>query len=197
MLFFILQNMTKQQLRAHYLEKRKALNAEEIGDASMAIANNLIALDIWDKSFYHLFLSIEKHKEVDTHHVLNILMGKDKNIVISRSNFKDLSMSHYLLTDQTKLELSTYGIPEPSINSINIDESQIEIVLIPLIIANLRGQRIGYGKGFYDRFLARCRPDVLKIGLSMFEPLEMEFEKDSFDVALDLIVTPYNSYYIT
>lgn len=197
MLFFILQNMTKQQLRAHYLEKRKALSEEEIDDASMAIANNLLALNIWNKSFYHLFLSIEKHKEVDTHHVLNILMGKDKNIVISRSNFKDLSMSHYLLTDQTKLELSKYGIPEPSINSINIDESQIEIVFVPLIITNVNGQRIGYGKGFYDRFLARCRPDVLKIGLSVFEPLDMEFEKDSFDVALDLIITPSNSYYIT
>ena len=60
-------------------------------------------LEIWDKEFYHLFLSIKKQKEVETEFILNILLGKDKNVVISKSNFNDLEMEHYLLTDTTKI----------------------------------------------------------------------------------------------
>ena len=96
--------MTKPELRKKYKALRQQLSLAEIDDVSLAIANQLLQLDIWDFSMYHIFLTIEEQKEVNTDYILNILSGKDKNIIISKSNFENYSMMHYLLTDNTKLK---------------------------------------------------------------------------------------------
>ncbi|MAX69814.1 MAG: 5-formyltetrahydrofolate cyclo-ligase [Flavobacteriaceae bacterium] len=181
--------MKKPDLRQKYKALRQALSNDQIEDFSLAIANQLLKLDIWNYSFYHLFLTIEEQKEVNTEYILNILAGKDKNIVISKSNFRDYSMTHYLLTDGTKIIKSDYNIPEP-VDGIEIKSSQLDVVFIPLLTFDKEGHRIGYGKGFYDRFLANCQPETLKIGLSFFEVEEGIFETSDNDVKLDYCVTP-------
>ncbi|MCT4628509.1 5-formyltetrahydrofolate cyclo-ligase [Winogradskyella sp.] len=181
--------MTKSELRKKYKTLRKELSTESIEDLSLSIANKLLQLDIWDKSFYHIFLPIEEQKEVNTEYILNILAGKDKNIVISKSNFEDYSMTHYLLTDSTKIKKNNYNIPEP-IDGIEISTPQIDIVFIPLLAFDNKGNRVGYGKGFYDRFLSHCKPETLKIGLSFFETEKEHFETNNNDVTLDYCVTP-------
>ncbi|GAK92772.1 5-formyltetrahydrofolate cyclo-ligase [Nonlabens ulvanivorans] len=85
------------------------LTLQEIEDNSLQIANRLLELDIWDYKMYHLFLSIEKHKEVQTDFLLHVLQGKNKNVVISKSNFTDYSMSHFLLTDDTRIVINKWG----------------------------------------------------------------------------------------
>jgi 5-formyltetrahydrofolate cyclo-ligase len=181
--------MTKSELRKKYKALRKSLSIDQADDFSLAIANQLLQLDIWDKSFYHIFLSIEEQKEINTEYILNILAGKDKNIVISKSNFKNLSLTHYLLTDSTRIKKNHYNIPEP-IDGIEINSSQIEVVFVPLLAFDKTGNRVGYGKGFYDRFLSECKPETIKIGLSFFEVEEEVFETDDNDVSLDYCVIP-------
>jgi 5-formyltetrahydrofolate cyclo-ligase len=187
--YFIFQKMmTKHELRREYLDRRRALTDIEVQESSLQIANKVLELDIWSFSNYHVFLPIQKQKEINTQYLLHILQGKDKNIVVSKSNFEDISMSHYLLTDQTKLRINSHGIPEPDQNGIPIDEKNIDVVFVPLVIADRFGNRVGYGKGFYDRFLKKCRPDVIKIGLSMFEPLESKIDMHVNDVGLNYIL---------
>ncbi|WP_243473182.1 5-formyltetrahydrofolate cyclo-ligase [Winogradskyella sp. MH6] len=185
--------MTKSELRKKYKALRKSLSIDQADDFSLAIANQLLQLDIWDKSFYHIFLSIEEQKEINTEYILNILAGKDKNIVISKSNFENLSLTHYLLTDSTRIKKNHYNIPEP-IDGIEINSSQIEVVFVPLLAFDKTGNRVGYGKGFYDRFLSECKPETIKIGLSFFEVEEEVFETDDNDVSLDYCVTPNRVY---
>ena len=98
-------------------------------------------------------------------------------------------MNHYLLTDQTKLIVNEWGIPEPDNNSIPIPESSIEVVFVPLLAYDTKGSRVGYGKGFYDRFLQDSKPK-LTIGLSFFEPEENDIEVNEYDQPLDLCVYP-------
>ena len=105
--------MTKKELRKKYKALRAAISTEQIEEYSLDIANQLLQLDIWHYQFYHLFLSITKQNEVQTDYILNILSGKDKHCVVAKSNFDSLSMSHYLLSDDTRLEVNNYGIPEP------------------------------------------------------------------------------------
>ncbi|EPR69998.1 5-formyltetrahydrofolate cyclo-ligase [Winogradskyella psychrotolerans RS-3] len=181
--------MSKPLLRKKYKELRQQLSLTEVDDFSLAIANKLLTLDIWDKTFYHIFLTIEEQKEINTDYILNILSGKDKNIVISKSNFEDYSMTHYLLTDNTRIQKNTYNIPEP-IDGIEIPSSQLEVVFIPLLAFDNTGHRIGYGKGFYDRFLADCKPETVKIGLSFFEAEHETIEASEEDIRLDYCVTP-------
>ncbi len=186
--------MNKKDLRKKYKKLRAQISAEELENLSIDIANQTLQLPIWEKSNYHIFLPIEKQKEINTEFLLQILQGKDKNISIPKSNFIDNSLEHILLTDTTKLSINPWGIPEPT-EGISIPENKIEVVFVPLLAFDLQGHRIGYGKGFYDRFLSLCPPETLKVGLSLF-PAETEIEEVlPTDIRLDLCVTPLKTYH--
>ena len=181
--------MLKQQLRAKYKLLRKTLTQNRIEDLSLAIANQLLELPIWEHEFYHLFLSIVEHKEVNTEYILNILAGKDKNIVVSKSDFNTGLMTSYLLTDNTRIKKNTWNIPEP-VDGIAIENSKINVVFVPLLVFDKCGHRVGYGKGFYDTFLKSCRLETIKIGLSFFDAEQCIDNTSAKDVMLDYCVTP-------
>lgn len=182
--------MNKKDLRSKYKTLRQQLSAEAIEDKSLAIANRLLSLDVWEKTYFHLFLTIEEQKEVDTEFILQILAGKDKEIVVSKSDFETREMTHYLLTDNTKFRKNEYNIFEP-VDGLEVPVSKIDVVFVPLLAYDKNGNRVGYGKGFYDNFLAKCREDVIKIGLSFFEPEESIEDVFATDIRLDYCVTPF------
>ncbi|MCZ8330858.1 MAG: 5-formyltetrahydrofolate cyclo-ligase [Flavobacterium sp.] len=182
--------MNKKDLRSKYKALRNQLSAEEIEDKSLAIANRLLSLDIWEKTYFHLFLTIEEQKEVDTEFILQILAGKDKEIVVSKSDFETREMTHYLLTDNTKFKKNEYNIFEP-VDGLEVPVSKIDVVFVPLLAFDKNGNRVGYGKGFYDNFLSKCKPETIKIGLSFFEPEEIIDDVFKTDIRLDYCVTPF------
>jgi len=183
---------TKAALREKYKQKRQQLSIVEIEQKSIAIANQVLKLDIWQHTYYHLFLSIKQQKEVDTDLLLHVLQGKDKQVVVSQSNFKDYSLKHVLLTDSTPIKLNKFNIPEPQ-DGLEVPVEKIDVVFVPLLAFDTQGNRIGYGKGFYDRFLENCREDVVKIGLSFFEP-EQNIKADKHDHALNYGITPHQIF---
>ena len=181
--------MEKKVLRSKYKVLRQSLSQEEIEDKSLAIANQLLRMDIWDKLYYHLFLTIEEQKEINTEYMLQILAGKDKEIVISKCEFETLGMTHFLLTDNTKIKKNNYNVPEP-VDGIEVPDAKIDVVFVPLLAYDKQGNRVGYGKGFYDNFLSKCKPETIKIGLSFFPPEEKINDVFESDVKLDFCVTP-------
>lgn len=185
--------MNKEELRIKYKALRDNLSSDEIEDLSLHIANRALQLPIWNKSNYHLFLSITDKKEINTEYLLQILAGKDKNVILSKSNFKEGTLTNFLLTDNTTIKINSYGIPEP-VDGIQVPEQQIDVVFIPLLAFDKQGNRIGYGKGFYDRFLEKCNPNILKIGVSFFEPEDYINDIQSNDVSLDFCITPNTTY---
>ena len=185
--------MKKTELRAKYKALRANLSTKEREDSSLKIANLVLKLPIWDCSFFHVFLTIKSLNEVETEPILSILSGKDKHIVLSKTDFESKSMSHVLLQDNTIIKPNSWNIPEPE-NGIPISEQQIEVVFIPLMAFDLFGNRVGYGKGFYDGFLKNCSKDTLKIGLSFFEA-DAEIENiNPHDIPLDYCITPKKTY---
>lgn len=185
--------MNKKELRAKYKVLRTQLSPEDIEDKSLAIANHAVKSEFWNKLYYHIFLPITEHKEVDTEFLLQVLAGKDKEIVVSRSNFETRKMTHFLLTDNTKFKKNDYNIPEP-VDGIEVPSSKIDVVFVPLLAFDKKGHRVGYGKGFYDNFLAECKPEALKIGLSFFEPEAEIIDVFETDVKLDFCITPDKVY---
>lgn len=185
--------MIKSEIRKKYKALRNDLLLSQVDELSVSIANQVLKLPIWEHTFYHLFLSIEEQKEVNTDYILSILSGKDKNVVISKSDFETGAMTHFLLTDNTKIKKNTYNIPEP-VDGIVIASNTIEVVFIPLLGFDEAGNRVGYGKGFYDRFLADCKPETIKIGLSFFEAEDLITDVYESDVTLDYCVTPKTIY---
>ena len=183
--------MLKKEARKKSKEARKKLSVEEIEEKSLAIANQILKLDIWENTYFHIFLPIEEQKEVNSEFILNILQAKDKEIVISKSDFETTSMHHVLLTDNTKIKKNEYNIPEP-INGLSVPTEMIDVVFVPLLAYDKQGNRVGYGKGFYDKFLSECKPNVIKIGLSFFEPEELIEDIFENDIKLNFCVNPEN-----
>jgi 5-formyltetrahydrofolate cyclo-ligase len=185
--------MDKKSLRQKAKAERQKLTLKEIEDKSLAIANQLLRMDIWDKLYYHLFLTIEEQKEINTEYILQILAGKDKEIVISKCEFTTLEMTHFLLTDNTKIKKNSYNVPEP-VDGLEVPNAKIDVVFVPLLAYDKQGNRVGYGKGFYDNFLSKCKPETIKIGLSFFPPEEKIDDVSANDVKLDFCVTPEEIY---
>lgn len=185
--------MTKKELRIQYKAFRNLLSESEIEEKSLAIANQLLQLPIWEQSYFHIFLPIVEHKEVDTEFILHLLSGKDKEIVVSESDFGTLQMTHYLLTDNTKFRKNEYNIPEP-VDGLEVPVKKIDVVFVPLLAFDKLGNRVGYGKGFYDTFLLECKPETIKIGLSFFEAEDLIDDVFEGDVKLDFCVTPNHVY---
>jgi 5-formyltetrahydrofolate cyclo-ligase len=93
----------------------------------------------------------------------------------------------------TEFANSEWGIPEP-VGGVVLNPSDFNIVLIPLLAFDLAGNRVGYGKGFYDRYLVNCRPDCLKIGISLFDPVTLIEDVEGHDIRLDIAICPAQLY---
>ncbi|MDI5886941.1 5-formyltetrahydrofolate cyclo-ligase [Flavobacterium yafengii] len=179
----------KKKLRLKSKTLRNALSENEIEEMSLAVANKILTLPIWEKTYFHIFLPITEQKEVNTEFILHLLSGKDKEIIVSKADFETRNMTHFLLTDNTRIKKNAYNIPEP-IDGIEVPSHKIDVVFVPLLAFDKKGHRVGYGKGFYDKFLSECKPDVIKIGLSFFDPEELITDVFEGDVKLDYCVTP-------
>lgn len=184
--------MNKSNLRKLYQEKRAALDEVSIEEMSLAIANRALELPIWEETYYHIFLSISEKKEVDTSFLLHVLHGRDKSIAVPKANFSTGEMQHYILQENTNLKISDYGIPEP-LEGIEVGVAKLDVVFVPLLAFDETGHRIGYGKGFYDRFLSQCRAEIVFVGLSFFEVEKNTFPNEN-DIPLDFCVTPTKIY---
>ena len=179
--------MNKIEARKKYLDLRKKLDNVQIISKSISISNNLQDLPIWEHNFYHIYLPIKEKNEVDTMPIINILNNKKKKVLIPKSDFNNTTMKSFLLNDNTVLKKNNYGITEP----INNQEflGRIDVIFIPLVAYDLIGNRVGYGKGFYDKFLRNQNNKILRVGLSFFNP-EKRIKIDEHDENLDFCVTP-------
>jgi len=184
--------MLKKDLRLRYAAHRTGLSRDSISESSLAIANQTLGLPIWHFNYYHIFLPIASKKEVDTSFILTILQGKDKNVVLPKISGEN-QLEHILLTDNTKLVENSWGVPEPA-DGIEISSDKIEVVFVPLLAFDKKGNRVGYGKGFYDTFLKNCTEDVIKVGLSFFIAEEEISDVNANDIPLDYCVTPNKIY---
>ena len=140
----------------------------------MLIADEFFgSFDLEKIKHLHLFLSIEKNREVETGFIYERIRQDYPQIktIIPRVDFEHDKLDNFAFTTDTKLILNKWGIPEPDDGEITA-ANMIDVVLLPLLCFDRRGFRVGYGKGFYDRFLQSCRKDCLKIGLNYFPPVE-------------------------
>ena len=188
--------MTKAELRKLYLQKRRELSISEIADASKQIAERFFReIDLDDVKSLSTFVRIPKFNEVDTS-AIYYRLWKDRPCIRTYAPKADLDsgeLENLTLFPDTPLRQNRWGIREP-ISGEAIAPESLDAVIVPLICVDTAGHRVGYGKGFYDRFLAKCRPGCLKIGVNYFAPVEDRIGADEYDVELDACVTPEGTY---
>lgn len=184
--------MTKKELRKTYMRKRLELTEEAYRLRNDKLTARLFAdVDFAGIAVLHTFLPIGKNREVDTWKIIDRVQREfpEIRICIPKINNQTSELEHYYYEGKEQLEKNTWEIPEP-IKGVPAAVEKIDAVLVPLLAFDKKGHRLGYGRGFYDRFLARCRRDCLKIGLSLFETEEEIDDIGEKDVPLDRVITP-------
>ena len=179
-------------MRKLYLEKRRALTGDEVGSCSRVIADMLFTeFDFEKLKVVHCFISIAKFNEVDTSIIFGRIWGEYPNVrtAVPRVNDGSGELEHFYYERDTNMVKNAWGIAEPS-GAERVHPKDIDLVIVPLLCFDERGYRVGYGKGYYDRFLRECRADCVTAGLSFFPPeIEIKDIHDG-DFALDLFIMP-------
>lgn len=188
--------MNKNLIREEYLHKRMLLNKSEVASKTEEVNDNLF-MDLTLQPFttLHIFLPITEKNEINTWLIIERLRKffKDKRIVVPRCNFEKNILESVILEPAVELTKNKWGIPEPATGQLCSDK-EIDVVFLPLVAFDKNGNRVGYGKGHYDKFLKSCRENVVKVGLSLFPPVE-EIEQEAHDISLDAAVTPDTVYF--
>jgi 5-formyltetrahydrofolate cyclo-ligase len=191
--------MLKAALRQEFLQKRKLADDLWLTEKNALIAENLQKY-LGDNAFQtlHTFLPQLNSREVHTFYIIELLRVAFPAIRIVAPYVipGTREMEHFLLTSDTHLVVNQWRIPEPDpLTAEKISLEAIDIVLVPLLAFDRKGYRVGYGGGYYDRFLTLVRPDTVKIGLSLFEPVAEISDIDEYDIPLDICITPDRFYH--
>jgi 5-formyltetrahydrofolate cyclo-ligase len=189
--------MTKSELRQIFLERRKAFSPAERADKSRRIAELFFtSTGLSETKLLHTFIPLENRNEVDTSLITHEVWSRSPEIEIAvpRVNFKTGEVESLGYTAEIELIENAWGLREPSGGEL-VDPETIDLVLVPLVCFDERGYRVGYGKGFYDKFLRNCRPACLKIGLSFFPAVDRIDDVHDGDIPLDRCITPERVYY--
>jgi 5-formyltetrahydrofolate cyclo-ligase len=188
--------LTKAQLRRSALSQRRALLPAEVVHRSNQLGRQLFRhFPVGEWRWLHVFLPLLAKHEPDTWQIIRRVWEEVPKLRLAAPVMQadSISLRHYGLTPATPLVQNRWGIPEPVADEANeVLPSQLDAVLVPLLACDQRGQRVGYGGGFYDRFLAQCRPGALFIGLSILEEAPVMEIADVLptDVPLHACITP-------
>jgi len=185
--------MNKAAIRKEATARRMALSLEEVITLSEKLLLQFSTLNFDHIFTVHLFLPIEEKKEPDTFMLAKWLKANhpDIRIIVPKADFTTSLMTHHPYRGEEELQKNLFNILEPI-----LDEQytgKIDMVIVPLLAFDSRGYRVGYGKGFYDRFLEE--QEVLKVGLSLFENVDIISDTHVNDVKLDLCLTPDQIFY--
>lgn len=185
----------KKTLRKVYLEKRQSLSKNERNKLDDLLLIQIQKLALPDATILFNYVPMEAVAEPNTYLFSHYFQFILPELVLAYpvTNMKTASFDAYLTDENTEFEERKFGLIEP-ISSIKVAPEDIDIIIVPLIVADEKGFRVGFGKGMYDNFLAHCRPDALKIGISYFEPIAEISDLHQNDVALDVLVTPHETF---
>ncbi len=188
--------MFKAELRKEYLKRRSELLSEFADRSSRKIADRFFAtFELRRIRTVHIFVSIPKFNEVDTSLIIGRLWRDHPEIrtVAPKMRSGTGELEHIAFSSRTLMVENSWGISEPSIGD-QVEPSDLDLVVVPLLCFDRSGYRTGYGKGLYDRFLAKCRPVCLKIGVNQFGPIDRIDDVAEHDIRLDACLTPEETY---
>ena len=183
--------MLKAELRNTYKEKRILLSSVEKNklDDLLLIQFQQLPIDI--PAMIMTYAPFEKYNEFDPQLITDYCYFKNPNQALFYPiiNEIDDTMSCDIVNDETTFKLNKYGIAEP-VDGLPLFPKEIDLILVPLLAFDTYGYRVGYGKGYYDKFLKECREDVVKIGFSYFDSVDVIDDINAFDVKLTYCITP-------
>ena len=187
--------MLKSEARNIYKEKRQILSASERAKLDDLMLIQLQTVQLPFITFLLSYWPMEQNHEPNTHLFTDYLEFQNPELIIcyTKSDFKDQTMQSVQTNDYTRFRKNKYDLYEPE-EGVVVNPAGVDMIFVPLLSFDKKGSRVGYGKGFYDRYLSQCRSECFKVGFSYFEPLDTIDDTNDFDVPLNLCVTPTTVY---
>lgn len=183
--------MNKQVLRSIFLEKRKFLSQEEKVRRDQLLFRHFFSfVNLTDIRLLHIYASIEETKEPDTWRIIEELQKNYPHIqIVLPKTEPNGQLIHSIYQTKDQLKINKWGIPEPAYGD-EVLPNELDLILIPMLGFDKKGHRIGYGKGFYDRFLAQVKPTALKIGYTSSVPIDQIPGIEPTDIPMDMCICP-------
>ena len=188
--------MTKSELRKNYLDLRSELSADEVASMSTSITDAFFfTINLAAVRNLHCYLPIEKFGEPNTKLIFERAWQEFPDLIttVPRIDFATGELASVVYSSTCPVVQNKWGVNEPEGGTV-VHPEAIDLAVVPLLCFDESGFRVGYGKGYYDRFLAKCRPNCLKIGMSFFPPVEKIEDTEEYDVPLDMFITPEEIY---
>lgn len=180
--------MEREHVRAETLQRRDRLAQEVRTTFSRRIMNSLVSW-IQNKGFDTVMLYLSMKSEVETFGLLDILLQQEKIVCAPVVDTHQLELiPRRLRNPKTELVQHRYGLLEPNATCPIVPISQLQLIIVPGIAFDTNGYRLGYGKGFYDRFLAKC-PDAVRVGLAYQMQIVEDTSPQTWDVPVHYIFT--------
>lgn len=187
--------MLKKEARKIYDQKRKDLGYADRLKWDDLILINFQTIETPQLGAVFSFYPMEERNEINAFIITDFLHFRNPNLQICypKMAIDEPNMEAIACHADTIFEANAINILEPVETDV-VQPEDIDIVLVPMLVCDVQGNRVGFGKGYYDRYLSRCRPDCLKVGLPYFAPVDLIEDANEFDVPLDFCITPEKVY---
>lgn len=179
--------MNKKELRQYIKEIRSSVNQEQKNYLDNLIYEKTINSDFY-KSSKFIFIYVSFGNEVDTHRIINYSLANNKIICVPKIINKKEGMKAVIIQSINELQLSSFGILEPEDFQNSVDPKEIDLLFIPGLAFDNKGGRIGYGAGYYDRYLKTVREDAYKVGLAYDFQIIPSVPMETYDTFIDDII---------
>ena len=186
--------MNKEEIRKVYKLKRRKLIAGQIMIAEDLMLINFQKIKLPKFNSLMSYLPIEKENEFNPINAEDYCSFLNNKLSLSYPivNFENETMKAVIVFGDNKYTENKYGVMEP-LSGIKLEPKDINVMIVPLLAFDKNGYRVGYGKGYYDKYIEHCKPTMIKIGFSFFDPIDIE-DVNKFDKKLDYCITPDKIY---
>jgi 5-formyltetrahydrofolate cyclo-ligase len=177
---------SKIRLREECKAKRLEISKNEVQKRSKLIVEELLTLpEFFRADVIHTYIS-SKNNEVDTHDLIRLLLKQKKRVVVPISDKATKTMKHSELFSLSELVGGAYGILEPRMYR-PVPAADLQVVIVPALAVDRKGHRLGFGAGFYDRFLHDI--NLPSIALAYDFQVMDAVPQESTDVPVSYVVT--------
>lgn len=181
------QNKSKSEIREVLLSKRSSIPPEEYAKKSRKIISRLTQTDAFRQaSVIHLYISMNQRNEVNTFPLIEKLLTAGKKLVVPVMNMDNGSLKHVQIDSTDKLKENEWGVMEPESGE-EYPAKKLDLIIVPMVGADENRNRMGYGKGYYDRFLSSV--DCPAIGLVFEDCVLPELPVEPHDRKLSAVIT--------
>ena len=187
--------MTKKELRQIYKQKRLDISSKEKLKLDDLLLLQLQTFNFEGVKTVLTYWPMANMAEPNTHLFSGYLRHFVPSLQLAYpiSNFLDNTMKAILIDEDTVYTTNNFGVTEPKEGNL-IEPIELDLVFVPNLICDKNGFRVGYGKGFYDKYLSQCNENITLIGFNYFAPVEIIMDTDEYDIPLNYCITPDNVF---